>query len=69
MGSMVITGPSEEQKKADEDRKIEKKKENEKNLQYVFLLLSTGAYKLVRDYYIRVMELSDEELVIHELVL
>ena len=33
MGSMVITGPSEEQKKADEDRKIEKKKENEKNLQ------------------------------------
>ena len=33
MGSMVITGPSEEQKKADEDRKIEKKKENEQNLQ------------------------------------
>ena len=32
MGSMVITGPSEEQKKADEDRKIEKKKVN-KNLQ------------------------------------
>ena len=33
MGTMVITGPSEEQKKADEDRKIEKKKENEQNLQ------------------------------------
>ena len=32
MGSMVITGPSEEQKKADEDRKIEKKKENEQKL-------------------------------------
>ena len=32
MGSMVITGPSEKQKKADEDRKIEKKKMN-KNLQ------------------------------------
>ena len=29
MGSMVITGPSEEQKRAYEDRKIEKKKENE----------------------------------------
>ena len=52
-------------KKADEDRKRKKIK----NLQYVFPLLSTGAYKLVRDYYIRVMELSDEELVIHELVL
>lgn len=26
MGSMVVTGPSEEQKKADEDRKIEEKK-------------------------------------------
>ena len=32
MGSMVITGPSEEQKRADEDRKIEKKKENEQKL-------------------------------------
>ena len=32
MGSMVITGPSEEQKKADEDRKIEKRKENEQKL-------------------------------------
>ena len=32
MGSMVITGPSEEQKKADEERKIEKKKENEQKL-------------------------------------
>ena len=32
MGSMVITGPSEEQKKADEYRKIEKKKENEQKL-------------------------------------
>ena len=32
MGSMVITGPSEEQKKADEERKIEKKKENEQTL-------------------------------------
>ena len=32
MGSMVITGPSEEQKRAYEDRKIEKKKENEKKL-------------------------------------
>ena len=32
MGSMVITGPSEEQKRAYEDRKIEKKKENEQKL-------------------------------------
>ena len=32
MGSMVITGPSEEQKKAYEERKIEKKKENEQKL-------------------------------------
>ena len=32
MGSMVITGQSEEQKKADEERKIEKKKENEQKL-------------------------------------
>ena len=32
MGSMVITGPSEGQKRAYEDRKIEKKKENEQKL-------------------------------------
>lgn len=30
MGSMCITGPSDEQKKRDEDKKIEEKKENEK---------------------------------------
>ena len=32
MGSMVITGPSDEQKKADEERKAEEKKANEKRL-------------------------------------
>mgnify|MGYP002509504132 CR=1 FL=1 len=32
MGSMCITGPSDAQKKADEDRKIEEKKENQKKL-------------------------------------
>ena len=33
MGSMCITGPSEAQKKENEDKKIEEKKEYEKNLQ------------------------------------
>ena len=44
MGSMVITGPSEEQQKADEDRKIEKKKENDLVLKIGFD--SSGLYDI-----------------------